>query len=458
MSINTYFKFNHNVHNLEISPLEIRDPNLSAHQALQLILNSDRVNLQNATNYSIRGIANVIFTQYSAKYENRCCFFKIVDFIGEVFGFESDFTKLEKLHNRIMNTFSSTLPVELVISEPELKIELKEKAAFNAQICISSELETGYIGANPTFFQIVRRPSDRIDFTHFMRDPRLHHAIPETNIIPDYLRDLTFEDNSPLPLDPMDSFLRIEVFHPFGTLKGAIQLPQTLHLPAAIFEDKDDGDVLSLKYKGQLIELEIQQQNHGLKFASGPFTEVLKTAKLTCKNFSDIERPFFNNTDNPYWFYNLGDEGCIYKLDLQEKLDSNNEKVTSPTIEVMEADLMELRPLIEPKRTNHDFITVMNTFNWVIDFPRFLSSDIDLIVNEKYIIFYGKFESRQTKSSFGGEYLQLGREVLASYRWDRSPEFRELTLDQMKDKITQEAKIMFENAQLIFLLPVGEGH
>jgi hypothetical protein len=72
-------------------------------------------------------------------------------------------------------------------------------------------------------------------------------------------------------------------------------------------------------------------------------------------------------------------------------------------------------------------------------------------------MFYGKFESCQRMTRIGNEYLsihELGREFIASYRWDRSPEFKNLTLNEMKDKITQEAKIMLKDGQVIFLLPV----
>lgn len=463
MITNTYFQLTPNADNLTITRVEARnDPKLTAHQALQLILDAgrDNISLQDTSEYqmhhTIRGIANTIFAQYSDKYEQKCTILKWIDYIVEAFGFETDLKKLETLHTRIMSAFySARNPSDVEILETDLLVEKRERAVYNAQICIKSELETGYIGEDSTFSEPIALPTN-ITALDFAFDPRTKNKTPPRNQLPDYIRDLTFEDDQPLPLDAEDIFLTIEVFNPFGQLKNDQRFPQSLHLPAAIFEDKDDGDVIRLKYKGQLVELEIQQQNHGWKFTDRPFKDALNTAKQACHNFSDIENPFFGrmDTENPYWFYTLGSQGSAYELEVKISPEDNDEDDIPTTFKAINADLEELRPLIKPKNPVQEVAVCENALNWIIDIPRFQSTDLQLIVNDKYILVYGRFEERQQKSPFGGQYTLPGREVLASFRWDRHEAFKGQSIDQIKQKITEDAVIMIEDGQLRFLIPV----
>ncbi|MBA3238776.1 MAG: ankyrin repeat domain-containing protein [Parachlamydiaceae bacterium] len=112
MITNTYFHFKHDDKSLTItSGGEARiDPKLTAHDALQLILNSEnKIPLQNSTSFSIQEISQTIFDQYRVKYNNRCFLCKWIDSIKEACGVETELTKLQILKEKVSSVFNSSL-------------------------------------------------------------------------------------------------------------------------------------------------------------------------------------------------------------------------------------------------------------------------------------------------------------------------------------------------------------
>lgn len=133
MVTNMYFRFNQNENNLQIHSGEVRSPNLSAHQALQLILDTGPKNITlhppetDSADLTIPDVAAVIFRQYSTKYEKRCVFLHCIDYITEALGYDTELTKLEKLHTRITDVFNnSRKPVDDEIIELNLTVENKK--------------------------------------------------------------------------------------------------------------------------------------------------------------------------------------------------------------------------------------------------------------------------------------------------------------------------------------------
>lgn len=105
----TYYQFTPQNDSLTINCVEARStPKLSAHQALQLILDTEKNNLQNSTANPIQEIAETIFQQYSAKYNTKCFIAKWVDYIIEACGGETELRKLQVLNERIASIYLSS--------------------------------------------------------------------------------------------------------------------------------------------------------------------------------------------------------------------------------------------------------------------------------------------------------------------------------------------------------------
>lgn len=310
----------------------------------------------------------------------------------------------------------------------------KNAASLQAEICIGYETG-GYVGEST-----------------------------KRQLLPNYLEHIRLPNGDRLPLVPEDYFIQFELFNLSKTFERK-KIPTTMVLPSIIFQNNKDGDIVKLKYDNELIELKINQNKHDLKFSKGTFKQVLSQQESYIANHHDSEDPCYGIHD-PFWYYgNLDSNRTIYKLSVK-----NPEKdVNYPNLRL--AKPSEFRPKINP-RIPPAFFELSDDDKFVhfaIELSRFLPDDIDIIVNNKFIIFYAEFHDRpvlnspivwdsqsgeNTKASkaYWEELLSPQREVIYPFRWDRSSKFKHLSLEQMKQLI-QRSNILFTKGVLSFNLP-----
>lgn len=218
---------------------------------------------------------------------------------------------------------------------------------------------------------------------------------------------MTLEDDSALPLDAENFVVELCLFNVSKQLT-ALGIPTTLMLPGALLRNKKDGGVVRLRYKGKLIELAIEQQNHGMKFAKGTFEKVFASVDTHIRASCDIATPFFYTSD-PFWMYQLG-KGTLYKL---EEIGTLKKGIPS-----------DFRPLTKPEEPPVDFQLFNKTLIFEIPVHRFQIQDFDIIVNETHLMIYGRFENRSLHPGAP----KHSREVLFRYRWDRDRIWKQNTL------------------------------
>ncbi|HEY4832548.1 MAG TPA: hypothetical protein VIH61_08335, partial [Waddliaceae bacterium] len=318
------------------------------------------------------------------------------------------------LNNGIPNT-EGTIPSVSGTSTPapaRIKIDKKsEKTNRIGFICITTQTG-GYVGA----------PSQRA-------------------LLPPYLEKrrgspvFTMENGDPLTLNSDDFFVEFHLYDASSSLRST-GIPSSFFLPAVLFADKKDEDSIILKYNNELIELTINQ-DHGLKFAQGTFKTVFASQKAYIEEQCDIKRPCFAKYDANWW-YKIG-EGAIYHL-----VDVNNNLILE------KRDLTHFRSLKTPRTARMDVLSFKDHKNLLFcaEFPGFEPSDIDIIVNEKYLIFYamkdtplfdaqeevvvdelGWKEEDAWRRLFGGD-----MESIVGFRLDH---YQDLNVEKMKTMVSK---------------------
>lgn len=282
-------------------------------------------------------------------------------------------------------------------------------------------------------------PSEPVDLNLLKKDSiyhvhlSLHPVITgyfgephQQNHLPAHLEEITLEDGSPLSLAPEDIAISFWTYNVSPELKK-LSFPEGLgvfYLPAKLLEDKNEGDILRLKYKNHLVEFHIQQIPNTLRYTPQEFKPLLETVIDSVKADRDIETPLFS-IPVPYEWYGLGKKGSLFHpVIIENKEEFNLEKQNKKN----------LRPCKAPKEIGTCNTYLLKNKKVIISVPfcSYLPEDIDIILNEKYLIFYGAYTNR---SLCGFEEKKFNSETVFKIRWDRDPLFKCSTLEQMQERL-----------------------
>jgi HSP20 family molecular chaperone IbpA len=154
---------------------------------------------------------------------------------------------------------------------------------------------------------------------------------------------------------------------------------------------------------------------------------VMALQRAYIENECDPQNPFFSLFDR-YWYYELGQEGSLFKLETFDK----------KIFKVKEGSRADFRALKAPQTVPYDILVENNVMYFIIECPDFDFENFDIILNQKHVIIYG------TKGS---------KEILLKYRWDRSPEFAGQTLEEMKERLRKSVSAM-HNGILQLTIPL----
>jgi hypothetical protein len=269
-----------------------------------------------------------------------------------------------------------------------------------------------------------------------------------------YLKYIRLEDGSPMPLEPHDFFVPISV-HYDGCPPEIANIPYELCLPYKFLENKEEGNSYRFRYKDVLLEFTIDQQQGPATKMHLSFKEMLAFVKRYVKKYWQIETPLFGTILDPIWFYRLGTEGSIFKVNHQGLL----EEMPATKFRQKKAPNF-VHGTVEIKDGKCVFCCEMTLVKLV---------DIDIIINNEAIIIYA---SKDDPTIFrpippGATWRSQDRllmqmvsgkiEWLFAIAWEDYPELKSLGLERIKKKIMQEP-ITTNRGFVQFSFPLDHPH
>lgn len=294
--------------------------------------------------------------------------------------------------------------------------------AAQVSICITSSMETGFVGNSP-------------------------------DLIP-HIHQFKLEDKNPLTLKEDDVLLSLHCFN----LPQGVQIPDNLYLPASLFEDKKEGDNLRLYYEDQLLEFQLHQNQHNLKFERGSFEEIVQRTKLNC---GDNEHPLFEQFD-PYDLYQLPDR-TVYKPIFSQSDQYQLQAVSNDQFRPLQKTAVILdegktKTINILKSLPMDMIECKEGFYLPADLPAFSEEDfeknMELVLNKEIFAIHVFREATELEANFKDEKpIFIPRnpiEFLKGYKWRKI--FKDLTLEQMQVKIAS-ARLTIQNGMLLIFFP-----
>jgi hypothetical protein len=254
------------------------------------------------------------------------------------------------------------------------------------------------------------------------------------------LKDWKNRDGSEFALEKEEIIFTMMIFDESASLLEICN-DFTFYMPASLFENKTEGDVIELLYKDQPIELKIkplENQKKSLKQECGRsslFESIFKNVKNSfLKNFEDGE---FGFSGNLFYFDNSNEE---YTLEHQGILFQFSQNSTFPSI----AQSQHLRELKNPKAC--PFCVKKEEENLLIRGPLPVTKNVDIILNEKYLCFYSsedlppiQFATNAKKIFSSMSKNEIKTEGLSIIRWKHHLNY---PLEDIKNLITQSECIL----------------
>jgi hypothetical protein len=242
------------------------------------------------------------------------------------------------------------------------------------------------------------------------------------------LAKFTLENGDLIPLISTDFFVRVSIWdrQKQPNIPG---MPNDIYFPYIFLKDLQVDNAYRFRYKSLLFEFFIDKE----------FIGMLSLVRLWVARYCQIENPLFSMTlGDPTWFYRLGEQGSIFKIDSQNRF--------------VERPQTEFRQKKSPNLT-HGAVRIKDgkaVFNWVMSIAKF--ADIDLIINKEGLILYAaqdhtpgfappppdatiisKCDDEMFMQHVTGKY-----ELIFSISWKSYPEFQSINLDNIKKAATSE--------------------
>lgn len=279
---------------------------------------------------------------------------------------------------------------------------------------------------------------------------------------PEFL-DLTMEDGSSLPLDPHDFLVPISVFYK-SCPRDVDRFPNPFYIPYNFLKDKENESTFTLIYKDNTFICTVNQYaNHNTKMHR-PFKDILFYIETYVKHCHQIGSPLysplyhpqynpsFQDACDPTWFYQLGNQGSIFKMNhsrsqLEERLSNEFRAKNNPQI---------ARGKVRLEKGRCTFTCLMSLIN---------PENVDIILNDTFLILYARGKESSWLSQIPSDAIvheNLNppsclneREWIFGISWDERPEFNQFELAQLKEKILQ-GTIRCPPGSLIFSFPLLE--
>lgn len=336
----------------------------------------------------------------------------------------------------------SPLPLEAKKGELELiRDSIANKYTQQAEVTIEEDnlLELG--DPSEIFLEIEQAPEIKN-----REQPAIRHACKlalqlrsagrlgkHSQYWPEELWDWTLEDGSPLPLDPEDLIHTFMIYDLSGELKNKLQGDFSFQLPSALFDNKQEGDKLILRYKNELIELEIKQR--GIISKTDNFQDCLECSKKESLREIEagkygFEECLFGPRLSPYLGYQITQQGKIFIVNF------------SDLNQCREGTINDFRKLKREKpKVLNEIVIAQKDSEMTLKIPLVgIKNRVDIVINEKFLCFYaiefinmdGWVAANQRKIN---KFHELKQEYLYIFPWKEL--FPNNTLEQLQTFISQ---------------------
>lgn len=229
---------------------------------------------------------------------------------------------------------------------------------------------------------------------------------------PKYWAHMTLENGDPLPLEPKDFIVKVQLFEPSQPLPDGLEM--AIFLPYQVLKKVKSGEKLSLRYKGQLIELEAKQlTNHGVK----AFEQYVKGVKAAHKSDerSTLETISYFSlaTPNDLFFYTLNGGGSILTLELSETESTHPRRKDQQVLQELEQN--------ERFAVEKCYARVDEEGKFVIRAEVPGARNVEILVNSKFIVF------SYNHNFFGGK--------VKTVRWDIMEGLKNKTIAEIEQAL-----------------------
>ncbi|HEX4839199.1 MAG TPA: hypothetical protein VFU89_02015 [Rhabdochlamydiaceae bacterium] len=263
--------------------------------------------------------------------------------------------------------------------------------------------------------------------------------------------DLKMEDGSLLPLDPHDFLVPISVFYE-SCPPDVARFPDPFYVPYNFLKDKQDEGTFTLKYKDSTFLCTVNQYAHHDTRMNHPFKKILSLITTYVQRNHQIENPLYGSAYDPTWFYQLGNQGSIFKINhshskLEERPSTEFRTKNNPIF---------ARGTVRLQNGQCTFTCLMSLIN---------PENVDIILNDTFLMLYARAKvsswSSQIPSgalvheNLNPHFCLNEREWIFGISWDERPEFNQFELVQLKEKILQ-GTIRCQSGGLIFSFPLLE--
>ena len=331
--------------------------------------------------------------------------------------------KIEARADRKANFGLANFSVTEIARKIGIALGLISERIVKKQMCIATWNTTGYVGNSD-----------------------------QQQLMPEELKNITLGNGEPLALSASDYFVDVFMFNEGeGSLRSN---SERLYLPSSLFKDKKDGEIIHFTYKGQNLEVTLNQKAHPMR-TQLLFEDVLKAVETYIGEYCDIEMPLFS-VYNPSWWYTLEEGDAFYNLLMNRK----------KTIQFKEADKNRFHRLEKATQSHLQKVKNLEKVCFFFECPGMTCENINVIVNRHHLIVQGRalqcpIDARNVESfviSSNGRMLfvdkeNLYRDMIACRRWDRSEEFKGCSLEQMK-AIAATAEATLKNGILTIAMDI----
>jgi hypothetical protein len=330
----------------------------------------------------------------------------------------------------------STVPVSTLIKNPtSVDIDqLSVKPATVSPLVVSSSKTTYKV---PFYLTTV-------DGGYIGNPSRFVKAYPK-------FLNLKMEDGSPLTLDSHDFLAPISVSYESCPVDVA-RFPNPLYIPYNFLKDKQDGDTFTLKYKDITFLCTVNQYAHHDTEMHDSFKKILSLITAYVKSNHQIEEPLYGRAHDPTWFYQLGNQGSIFKMNHSRS-------------QLEERPSTEFRTKNNPIFPRGTVLLQNGRCIFTCFMPLISPENVDIILNDTLLMFYARIKMSSLPNQIPSDALVNAKlnppssmnegEWFFGISWNERPEFKQFELVQLKEKILQGV-IHCQSGRLIFSFPLLE--
>jgi hypothetical protein len=257
------------------------------------------------------------------------------------------------------------------------------------------------------------------------------------------LLDWTFEDGSKLPLKPETLLLSFHIYDYSKEFKDLAGEEWSFFLPAFLFENCSEGDVIRLKYKGEHVELVVNQNTFMENRDS-----LDKYKRPESNDFQEIFKCTFNQVSKKIESGDLGFSGILFPRKIAQSDEGYTLKHSGVLFHSICGDdgkcqvtIAETQKLRSLKNQNEDQMLVHPRQTLYIDrVPNTVTvrsilkvagikKQVDIVVNEKFLCFFAS----EMLFSEPGEISKVQVRYFHVIKWREY--FENISTEQMQSKV-----------------------